>query len=171
VGFVRLNVRPGDAQVFTDDTYRGTTDEFCGLPDFLKLAGGRRKITLVREGFKTESFVVHARPEKIIELDVTLKPVPQGKKLPEATYRLDLEKTGSLTLRVDPSDATVYIDDVFYGPASQFSDYEGAIVLRTGSHRLDVVRPGLATYTGVVKISGKLLKEVHVKLEKAETKP
>ena len=46
--------------------------------------------------------------------------------------------TGRVRIEVRPEDASVYVDDEFWGPASE----SRRIVLRAGRHRVELVRPG-----------------------------
>lgn len=167
VGWVDLDVRPGSAEVYADGDYRGKARAFRGRPSYLRLPPGRHEVSLRQAGYRSETFVVHIAENRVVALDVTLEAVPQGTTRDEARHSLDLTGTARLALRATPADASVYIDDVFYGPASKFCDYEGAIVLPAGEHRLEVARPGYVTHVGTFRLSSGEAKEMHVELERA----
>lgn len=50
---------------------------------------------------------------------------------------------GRLVLRVEPGDATVYLDGRFLGTGDELSRLRSGLILDPGEHRLEVVRPGL----------------------------
>jgi hypothetical protein len=166
IGYVDLNVRPGDAVVTVDGVVRGKAHDLSGAPDLLSLVPGPHTLALSKEGFKTARFTIHIIPRRTIELDVTLDLLPNGKTGTEPTYQLDLNKTGFLSVQVEPKDASLYVDDSFYGMVSQFSNAESSIVLRAGSHKVEIMRPGYKPYSETVVITGDKAKEINVKLEK-----
>ena len=49
---------------------------------------------------------------------------------------------GRLILRVAPSDASVYLDGKFLGTASELSRLHAGLLVDSGKHLLEVVRPG-----------------------------
>lgn len=168
VGYVAVDVRPARAAVYTDGAFRGRAYQFDGIEDYLVLAAGRHQISLRLDGYRKESFDVLIKPDRILQLEVTLERPVEDETDSASAYRLDLEKTGSLILKVNPADASVYIDDEYYGPASTFCEEEGAIVLRAGSHALAIVRPGYAPHSQTLELSSDRLREIHIKLEKAD---
>lgn len=69
----------------------------------------------------------------------------------------------TLTLQVQPSDATVYIDGTYYGPG------EGGniqVMLPDGSHKIEVVRPGYETFTKDVNVGANSTSSVTIMLQK-----
>lgn len=166
-GQVDINVRPSDAEVYVDGKYRGVAASFSGYPEYLDLDIGSHSITFQREGFKSEHITVYATAGQMFELDIALDKLGADESKPETAYQLNLEKTGRLALKVEPADATVYIDDEFYGTVSQFSETEAAVVLRAGEHTIQVARPGYETYKASIDIKMDVVKEVHMSLKKA----
>src|SRR5690606_28926943 len=49
---------------------------------------------------------------------------------------------GRLRLRVEPSDASIYLDGRFLGTGSELSRLRTELIVDPGEHRLEVVRPG-----------------------------
>jgi hypothetical protein len=68
---------------------------------------------------------------------------------------------GALDLRVSPGDASVYVDGEFRGAAKQIRSLE----LQTGSHRVEIVRPGYETFHREIEIGGGRTEELQVTLE------
>jgi len=167
-GLVKLNVLPSDAEVHVNGKYCGVAASFSGYPDYLRLGVGSHSVTLSREGFKSEHISVYATAGQLFELDIALDRLGEAESKPETTYKLDLEKTGRLTFKVEPADATVYINDQLYGAVSQFSESEAAVILRAGEHTIQVARPGYETYTASIEISADVLKEIHIGLKKSK---
>lgn len=147
VGRIRLQVEPSGAQVFVDGVYAGRARDFDGYPDFLLRPFGEHRVTLALEGFKTVHFVVQANPARVVTLDVALVPVQPNAPPPEAVaYDLQVEQSGALRFAVKPSDATVYVDDAYYGVVSDFSAEGAGLMLQAGAHKVELVRPGFKTY-------------------------
>ena len=168
VGYVDANVYPRDAEVFVDGQLKGKVHQFSGAPDYLVLSHGKHRVSLRKVGYGTETFIIDVAVQRVIRLDVTLERLRPKAPVTEKTYELNLEGTGSLVLDVEPADATLYIDGVFYGACSEFSEEEGAIVLREGAHNVQIVRPGYETHTDVLKIHSGRDVEINAKLRKVE---
>ena len=170
VGYVDVNVKPGDADVIVDGKLRGKAQNFTRPRDFLALSVGTHDILISRDGFKSSHFSVTISPAKTIELDVTLTPLaPKAKVVaePAPTYNLDLNKTGYVTLNVEPRDAVLYIDDNFYGAVSQFMSPNPSLVLRDGPHKIELSRPGYLPLAQTIVISDDKPVEINVLLKKA----
>jgi len=154
-GFVNMSVQPSDAYVYVDGSYRGMAYQFTCAPDCLPILTGRHAILLQKEGFKSETFDIHVTPNDVIDLDVRLALADEegAEAEPESVNQLELDKTGYLMLKVEPGDASVYIDGNFYGIASQFNETEGSLVLQAGVHQIEIVKPGFKPHTRQVVIS------------------
>jgi hypothetical protein len=74
IGELRLQVSPRHAQVFVDDAYAGTVDDFDGTFQSLKLESGSYTIRLEATGYETMEFDVR---------------ITAGQKV---TYREDLRR-------------------------------------------------------------------------------
>jgi hypothetical protein len=167
VGYVDTNVQPKDAQVIVDGAVRGMAYAFDGAPAYLDLPPGRHRIEFTREGFEPVALVVFVEPGEVVSVDLSLKEA-RGKGAPpeEKTYQLETQGTGFVQLEIEPSDAAVYIDDAFYGPASQFRDAGHKIMLRAGRHTVEIGRPGYVLYRGTVTIEATETTVLEVTLEK-----
>jgi hypothetical protein len=49
---------------------------------------------------------------------------------------------GRIRINIEPADATVYIDGRFVGTGGDLSSLHSGLILESGKHKLDVVRPG-----------------------------
>jgi hypothetical protein len=54
---------------------------------------------------------------------------------------------GTLILKVEPDDASVYLDGRFIGTGGELSRLRSGLIVETGPHRLEVVRPGRQSET------------------------
>jgi hypothetical protein len=167
-GYVELNVLPSDAYVYVDDEYRGIARNFSCSPDCLYLIRGKYSITLKKEGYKTERFIVHVVPGRLMELDANLDLAVVGRGGKESIHDLKLEKTGYLELNIEPQDASVYIDGGFFGVASQFSESQGPIVLESGTHKIEIVKPGFEAFSTDIEISKEKKEKLSIKMKRSE---
>ena len=69
-----------------------------------------------------------------------------------------------LTLQVQPTDATVYIDGTYYGSTGSGGNVE--VLLPDGSHRVEVVRPGYESFEKDVLIGANSPSSLTVMLKK-----
>jgi len=59
----------------------------------------------------------------------------------------------TFTLDVEPSDATVYVDGNYYGTANDNGGPSLQILLPEGVHKIEVVRPGYASFSQDITVS------------------
>lgn len=169
VGLIQLDVQPGDANVYVDGEYKGIAKDFSCTPHCLTLIPGTHSISLRKEGYKTAYFTTNVLPRQRIAIDITLAFLTKEKVKPESTYQIELKKTGFLVLQVVPEDVCVYIDGNFYGIVSQFAESQGSLVLRTGRHKVELVKPGYFPHTKHIKISEGKLEKIIVTLKRSGT--
>lgn len=62
VGFLRLDVSPGSAQVYVDGLYVSTVDDFNGAGAARALEGGRHRVEIRADGYETATFDVRIDP-------------------------------------------------------------------------------------------------------------
>lgn len=77
---VDTDVSPDEAQVFLDDRFVGTADDFDGFPDYLYLKPGKYRLEFRLEGFEPQSIDVDARAGVKIDVGNKLKKVPGAKQ-------------------------------------------------------------------------------------------
>ena len=71
--------------------------------------------------------------------------------------------TGRLRVDVRPSDASIYIDGVFRGPARAMD----GVLLPSGRHRVEIVRPGYRTEEREIEVRSGETTELRATLERS----
>ena len=176
---VKFTVLPKDAEVYVDGALAGKIDDFDGRFQSLKLPPGTHEIVVYREGYRSarEHLYIESYDTKKLKFDLeklgageqqearpeappppeTPAPMRRGPRMPPPQERREPAETqtqptlfGTLSIRVIPSDAEVYVDgERWTGPAT--SD-RLTIRLATGKHRIEVRKEGFATYAEEVLI-------------------
>ena len=162
---IDLNVIPEDSSVFVDDVFRGKAWELTCHPKCLVLEPGKHFISVRREGFKNDNFVIHAKIHERINADVILnkKKVTKQKTVVQDVY---LTNKGTAVFKVVPNDASLYIDNKFYGLVSKHAKNKDGLKLTEGIHHVKIVRPGYSEYDSTITISKNRLKIFHLELTK-----
>ena len=78
LGRVKLKVKPRDAEVFVDNYYAGSVDDFDGFLQALKLDSGGYRIEIRKPGFETLHFDVRVQPDRTITFRGEMKPTAVG---------------------------------------------------------------------------------------------
>jgi hypothetical protein len=167
-GSIRVLVDPSEARVYVDGYYAGTVDDYDGLFQRLNVSPGRHEIALKLEGFKTHRVKVYVSPSTTLKLHYEMQK-GQGETFedlagdaPEPEVRRDRDRIevapgesdeaageqGALHLRVEPPDASVYVDGAFKGTGREAR----TLTLPRGRHRVEVVRPGYGTRESEVEV-------------------
>jgi hypothetical protein len=84
----------------------------------------------------------------------------------DASYAEPRRTTGSLRLRVDPSEAQVYVDGVLVGVVDDFNGLTDHLEVEGGKRVLEIRAEGYVTYTDEVKVDIGKTKTVRVNLKK-----
>jgi len=186
-GSLRVIVDPAKARVFVDGYYAGTADDFDGMFQRLHVAAGRHEIMLKLDGYRTHRFRVFVPVGHTVKLrhdmargageeteDLASQPEVRGG--PAGYERLEDEPrdarvgdprrampadTGRLRVDVRPSDASIYIDGVFRGPARAMD----GVLLPSGRHRVEIVRPGYRTEEREIEVRSGETTELRAALE------
>jgi hypothetical protein len=170
-GSARLDMEPRDAQVYVDGYFVGIVDEFDGRLQRLNVEAGEHEVQVYREGYRTYRQKVLFTRGHTVKITQVLQPLAPGdpaepKPVPDPTrarevYRSDREgpppsrreqpgEFGTLSIRIDPADAQVFVD------GEEWDRPEGeqrfSIDLPEGPHRLEVRREGHRTYERTVEI-------------------
>jgi hypothetical protein len=85
---------------------------------------------------------------------------PSTMEEPQETER------ATVVLKVEPSDATVYVDGNYYGIADADRSGELNILLSPGPHKVEVVRPGYESYSQTIDLSVDRTNQVTITLQK-----
>ena len=75
---VKVKVTPKDAQVFVDGYYAGVSDNFDGAFQRLHVTPGGHVITIYRDGYRTLSQSIYARPGSAVTFTERLEPLAAG---------------------------------------------------------------------------------------------
>lgn len=164
---LRVQVMPRDTEVYIDNYYAGTVDDFDGVFQRLHVEPGAHDITLYREGYRTVRQRIYLQPTGTFRLRYNMMPLapgeapeprpvepspgPQGpapyppSPYPPAPRALPAPGgEASLSIRVQPGNADVFIDgERWEGPAG-----EDRLVVQVaaGVHHVEVRRDGYRTY-------------------------
>jgi hypothetical protein len=148
-------------------------DDFDGLTQRLYLEPGEHEIAVYLEGHRTRRELMLFRPGESYRLRVALEPLMSGEPAeprpspatsgaapaprggrgaPQARYRGEAGALGTLSIRVQPSDAVVFIDGERWDwPAGE----ERLVVdVPEGTRRIEVRRDGHQPYTTTVTVLG-----------------
>lgn len=165
---LRLQVRPREAQVFVDGYAAGVVDDYDGVFQRLRLVPGPHEIVIYHPGLRTLRQNIYYTPGSTHTIRHTLdallpgetpepQPQPQPRVLPVypgipgqagaapavANARAP-GVVGTLALRVQPGDATVFVDgEPWRAPQTQD---RLVIQLAPGLHRVRVEKPGFQTF-------------------------
>jgi hypothetical protein len=154
MGGLDLNVKPKEAEVWVDGQYVAAARDLDGDPSYLWLERGAHHIVVYEAGFRSFEEDVDVHVGMLRELKVRLekgdseppaRPAPQVEpprpESPEPHAEAGVaqgEPGGDVRLRVEPKDATVYVDGEYRGTARELP----GLRLAAGHHRIELVRPG-----------------------------
>ncbi len=148
----RVYVVPGETLKIEHDMSKGQGEE-----PVQDLTGGRGGAEEQRYAPETRG---GARED--LEDDEAGEDVPPPPRSSHDDAGLEVGRgSGRLELRVWPADASVYIDGEFRGTGRQVRSLE----MGSGSHRVEIVRPGFPTYQREVEIRGGRTESLQVTLE------
>ena len=166
---VRLQVSQRDAMVYVDGYAAGVVDDYDGVFQRLQLIPGHHEIVVYLPGHRTLRQNLYLNPRSTHTIRHTLAPLSAGEAedpqpVPRAmpavpgappqfeASRPETRRTGTLALRVQPADASVYVDDEpWKGPQGQD---RLVISLAEGSHRIRVEKRGYQTFFVDVDVRG-----------------
>jgi len=156
MGALDMNVNPKQAEVWADGKYVADARDLDGDPSYLWLKQGPHRIVVYKAGFRSFEEAVDVNVGMIRELKVKLEtgesppparaasevrrepPRPESPEPLAEVAEKRPEAGGDVRLRVDPRDATVYVDGEYRGTARDLP----SIRLPAGHHRVELVRPG-----------------------------
>ncbi len=168
-GALDLDVSPEKARIYVDGQRIGVADNFDGFPGYLWLEAGTYDLVIYKEGYETISRQYTVYPGVVIDVEDQM--VPGEAVLPEdlmakssarrdERLKRDRERAaqarvrerdefldargepGRLALEVEPGDASVYLDGRFLGTAEELSRLHSGLIIDSGDHSLQIVRPG-----------------------------
>jgi PEGA domain-containing protein len=165
---VRLQVTPREGIVYVDGYAAGMVNDFDGVFQRLHLVPGHHEIVVYLQGYRTFRQNLYFNPGSSHTIRHTMVPLAAGEApepppvplmppaqvrgipLPQSGPPQQTSRSGQLTLRVQPFDASVIVDgEVWRGPQSQD---RLVIQLAEGTHQLRVEKAGFQTFAVEVEI-------------------
>lgn len=165
---VRMQVTPKQTEVYIDDYYAGTVDNFDGIFQRLHIPSGAHDVTLYLAGYRTVHQRIYIQPTGTFRLRYTMVPLASGetaepRPLPPAAPPgppepqagpfgpppiqgppVPYPPSGTLSVRVQPANAEVIIDgERWEGPGG---NDRLDVQVSAGSHHVEVRRDGYRTY-------------------------
>lgn len=174
---LRILATPKHAAVYVDGFYAGIVDDFNGYFEGLPLPPGGHEIVLYLEGYRTvhrrmylspaSTLKLHEAMERLAAGEVSEPPMlapplpapPDGSYIPPRTAPQtppppartseNMPGAGTLTLRVQPAHAEVWID------GERWASSDGGrfvIQLPPGPHRIEVISAGYREYSSEIQV-------------------
>lgn len=158
---VETAVSPSKAQVLLDGEDVGFASDYSGRWDELSVAPGHHTITFRAKGYRTLVVELTALPGATYVLKDALvtgegedRRTIEPPAAPAREHAAAPPAMGRLRVHVDPADAAVYLDGQYLGVAGELARMHGALSIPTGSHILDVTRPGYETVSRPIDVGG-----------------
>jgi hypothetical protein len=170
-GSARLLITPRNAQVYVDGQFLGLVGEFDGSRQRLTVPIGAHEVQVYLEGYRSLTQKVLFTRGTTLRIESALQPLtpgepPEPKPAPQAaTLRTDpyqshtqapphrtgeRAESGTLSLRVNPPDASILIDGETWERPQGESRF--TIDLSEGTHQVEVRKQGYRGYTRSVDI-------------------
>jgi len=178
---LRVQVTPRDTEVFIDNYYAGTADDFDGLFQRLHVEPGAHDVTLYREGYRTVRQRIYIQPTGTFRLRYMMVPLGPGEIAeprpaepppppqnapgapappPQGAYpppRAPFPSPGSrsesasLSIRVQPATAEVFIDGERWQGAAG-GDERLVVQVAPGVHHVEARSEGYRTYQSDITV-------------------
>jgi len=173
---VETRVSPSKAEVILDGESVGFASDYNGQWDRLSLKPGRHTIAFREKGYRELVIELDARPgatytfndnlaagegEDRRTLSTAVTPAPAEAPVPMAAP----PAMGRLRVHVAPPDAAVYLDGEYLGLGAELARIHGALAVATGSHRLEVARPGFVSTKRNIDVGETELATVELTME------
>jgi hypothetical protein len=161
---------PKEAEVYVNGYYVGVVDDFDGFTQRLYLEPGEHEIAVFLDGHRTRRELMLFRPGETYRLRLALEPLGPGDPPeprpspatsaapahrgpspgPPARYGAAAGALGTLSIRVQPADATVFID----GERWEWPAGETRLVVDVpeGTRRIEIQREGHEPYSTTVTV-------------------
>jgi hypothetical protein len=161
---IETEVTPSKAEVILDGEAVGFASDYTGRWDELRVAPGLHTIAFRKQGYRTLTITIDARPGVDYELHDVLvagegedrrtisEPKPTGPAETPPSPTLAYGTTGRLHVVAEPADAAIYLDGSYLGLGAELARVHSALAVSTGSHRLEAVRPGYVTSVRTIDV-------------------
>ena len=190
--YLDTDVTPEEAAVYLDGQYVGIADDFDGWPNYLPVEPGRHTLTFKADGYRSVTRQINLPRGASLDLDFTMSKgegtepappaglrsgdvqiAPSDRDADTATPGVDEDQMeqpeagpGFVRLRITPSDASVYLDGEFFATAAQLVGLHGDLRLESGTHRIEVVKPGFKEFAKELLVPPGGRQTVSIVLEK-----
>jgi len=158
MGALDVDVKPKQAEVWVDGKYVADARDLDGDPSYLWLKQGSHHVVLYKAGFRSFEGDVDVHVGIIREFKVKLEkgesappvrtapaPPPESPRPESAEPRVEAAPSGpggDVRLRVEPRDASVYVDGTYRGSGRDVP----SLRLPAGHHRIELARPGFSSF-------------------------
>lgn len=163
---VRLDIDPDDAEVFLDGRLIGEAYEFADSDSAIRLSSHNHSLTFRRSGYYETVVdldeyrgrrIVLVQKLRALPASSASRVIPPKTELPAAVAAAeDKAETATgrfaLILNVQPAEATIYIDNRFWG-ISPADGQIGRISFTEPEIRIDVLKPGCKPVHKTVKLT------------------
>ena len=185
---VRVQVTPKQTEIYIDNQFVGTVDDFDGIFQRLRIPPGAHDVTLYLDGYRTVHQRIYTQPTGTFRLRYTMvalaagetadpRPVAPGPLAgvpgpapgpPRAGAPLPPNATtagGTISIRVQPANAEVLIDgERWEGP--QRADDRLDVQVSAGSHHIEVRHDGYRTYQTDITVPPGITAPLNVSLSR-----
>jgi PEGA domain len=176
----RIEVTPKEAEVYVDGRLVGKVKEFAGFTDRLEVRPGGHELVLYLDGYRTIDEKLYFQPGSSYKIKGSMEKLGAGESSgarPEAPAppprppspprrTADQPYFGTLAIRVQPPEATVWIDgEPWDGPEGR---RRLAVQVAEGTHRVEVHRDGFETFATSVRVREGEVTSLNVSLSRAD---
>jgi hypothetical protein len=173
---VETGVSPAKAEIVLDGESVGFASDYNGRWDRLNVAPGPHTISFQAKGYRTLVIAFEARPGASYAFHDALVPGEgeDRRNLPEVEPAAPQEArspilvpvtTGRLRIHAEPADSAVYLDGEYLGLGADLGRIHGSLAVSTGTHRVEVVRPGYASAVRTIDVEVTEPASVEITLE------
>lgn len=190
-GALRLQVTPRNTQVYVDGYFVGVVDDFDGTFQRLRVPPGGHEIALHLPGYRNATQSLYVAVGTTVNLKHAMEPLPAGtpeeplprpnpaaaeaaqprapepsrQRPPRGDDRIREAGFGSLAIRAQPPDATVFIDGTEWRGAAD-DDGEVLVQVPAGRHRVELRRNGYGPYSTEVDVRAGVTTPLNVMLQR-----
>jgi hypothetical protein len=173
---IETGVSPSRAEVVVDGEVVGYAGDYNGRWDKLSVAPGPHTITFRATGYRSLVVDLEARPGATYAFHDTLAAgdgeerrtltaaEPAAPQVAHAPSSAPVA-TGRLRIHAEPADSAVYLDGEYLGMGADLARIHGSLAVATGTHRLEVVRPGYASAVRTIDVGETDPASVELRLE------
>lgn len=178
VGDIRLDATPKQAEVYVDGYRAGAVDDFDGVFQRLHVRPGEHDIALYLPGYRTIVQHLYVNPGSDQRIRLTMVSLEEGERAetppqpasppgsPPArtTKAAEPAKFGTLSLRVVPANAEIWIDGERWRNTNAATPL--IIQLAEGKHKIEVSRENYQRYVSEIEIKVSETNTVNVSLSR-----